>query len=156
MKNTRFSSILSSSLIVGALTIGSLASPQFSSAQTPTPLAEVNIPFDFQTPNQNLPAGHYLVEVESNHLILLRGGGSRNGFVTTHDVINKRTPVRGTMVFARYGDKYYLRQIWTAGNATGIECPKSRAEKQSAQATQASLKQDQGPVELALNTVPIH
>jgi len=64
MKNTRIASILSSSLIAGALTISSLALPQFSSAQTPTPLAEVNIPFDFQTPNQSLPAGHYRVDVD--------------------------------------------------------------------------------------------
>jgi len=156
MKNTRIASILSSSLIAGALTISSLALPQFSSAQTPTPLAEVNIPFDFQTPNQSLPAGHYRVDVESNHLILLRGAGSAKGFVMTNDVINKRTPVRGTMVFDRFGDKYYLRQIWTAGNSTGIECPKSRAEKQSIKAMQASLNQDLGPVELALNTVAQH
>ena len=156
MKNTRLTSILSSSLIAGALTIGSLVSPQFSSAQSPTPVAEVDIPFDFQTPTQNLPAGHYHVDLESNHLILLRGNGSAVGLAVTYDVIDKRTPTRGTMVFARYGDKYYLRQIWTAGNPVGIECPKSRAEKKTMQAMQASLKQDQGPVELALNTVANH
>jgi hypothetical protein len=156
MKNTRLTSILSSSLIAGALTIGSLVSPQFSSAQSPRPLAEVNIPFDFQTPSQSLPAGHYQVDVESNHLILLRGNGSAQGFVVTSDVTNRGTPAHGTMVFARYGDKYYLRQIWTAGDPVGIECPKSRAEKKTMQAMQASLSQDQGPVELALNTVATH
>ena len=152
MKNTRLTSILSSSLIAGALTIGSLVSPQFSSAQSPTPVAEVDIPFDFQTPTQNLPAGHYHVDLESNHLILLRGNGSAVGLAVTYDVIDKRTPTRGTMVFARYGDKYYLRQIWTAGNPTGLECAKSRAEKAALVATNNEAA---STVELAFNTAPL-
>ena len=52
MKNTRLTSILGSNLIACALTIGSLASTQFASAQSPTPLAEANIPFAFQTGSQ--------------------------------------------------------------------------------------------------------
>src|SRR5271170_5234914 len=81
MKNTRLTSILSSSFIACALTIGSLASTQSALAQSETPLAEVNIPFSFQTPNQTLPAGTYHIDRESGHLLLLRGPGNAGGFV---------------------------------------------------------------------------
>jgi hypothetical protein len=152
MKNTRLTSILSSSLIAGALSIGSLAT-QSASAQSPTPLAEVNIPFAFQTPTQTLPAGKYRIDRESRNLLLVKGAGRAEGFVITHDAIRTQTPDRSTLVFDRYGDKYYLRQVWTAGNDVGLECPKGRAEKENLQA-----KNNQAPssIELAFNTAPQH
>jgi hypothetical protein len=149
MKNTRLASILSSSLIASALAIGSLASTQFASAQTP--LADVNIPFAFQTPMQTLPAGKYRVILESNNMVLLRGAGSSAGLVMTHDAIRSHAASHGTMVFNRYGDKYYLRQIWTAGETDGLECSKSRAEKES---MRAEITQAPSSVELALNSIP--
>jgi hypothetical protein len=153
MKNTRLTSILSSSLIAGALTIGSLASTQLALAQSETALAEVNIPFAFQTTNQTLPAGKYRIDRESTHLIRLEGPGRTGGFVMTYDAIKNQAPDHGALVFDRYGDKYYLRQIWTAGNNVGNECPKSRAEKESQLA-----KNNVAPssIELAFNSVPQH
>ena len=151
MKNTRLASILSSSLVASALAIGSLASTQFASAQSPRPLADVNIPFAFQTPTQTLPAGKYRVILESNHMVLLRGSGSSAGFVLTHGAIRSHAAAHGTMVFNRYGDKYYLRQIWNAGDPAGLECSKSRAEKETVQAENV---QAPSSVELALNSIP--
>jgi hypothetical protein len=150
MKNT---SILGSSLIACALTIGSLASTQSASAQISTPLAEVNIPFAFQTGLQTLPAGTYRIDRESSNLVRLQGPGRAAGFVEMHDAIKRRAADHGTIVFARYGDKYYLRQIWTAGSTDGLECPKSRAEKES---LQAKNKQAPSSTELAFNSVPQH
>ena len=77
MKNTRLTSILSSSLIAGALTIGSLASTQSALAQSETALAEVNIPFSFQTATQTMPAGTYRIDQESGYLVLLRRDQTR-------------------------------------------------------------------------------
>ena len=73
MKNTRLTSILSSSVIACALTIGSLTSAPSALAQSRTALV-VNIPFAFQTENQTLPAGMYHIERES---------GSFNPFART-------------------------------------------------------------------------
>jgi hypothetical protein len=153
MKNTRLTSILGSSLIACALTIGSLASTQSASAQTNTALAQANIPFAFQTGNQTLPAGMYRIDRQSGHLILLRGPGHAAGFVDTHDAIRARAANQGTLVFDHSGNKYYLRQIWTAGSTYGLECPKSRAEKES---LQASNEQAPDSIEVAFNSVPQH
>ena len=153
MKNTRLTSILSSSLIAGALTIGSLATTQSALAQSETALAEVTIPFSFQTSNQTLPAGTYRIDRESTHLIRLEGPRNTGGFVVTYDAVKSHAPEHGSIVFDRYGDKYYLRQIWTAGDNLGMECPKSRAEKES---QLAQNKQAPSTIELALNSVPKH
>ncbi len=149
MKNTRLNSILHSSLIACALTIGSFASTQSAAAQSSTDMAEVNIPFAFTATNHILPAGQYRVVQESDHMILLRGPVNAAAFVLMHDTSTVRAPKQGKLVFDRYGDKYYLRQIWTAGSTDGLECPKSRAEKES---LQAKNKQAPETTELAFNT----
>ena len=55
MKTTRFTTILRSSLIACALTIGTLASTQMAAAQSGDGLALANIPFTFQTGNAHMP-----------------------------------------------------------------------------------------------------
>jgi hypothetical protein len=153
MKNIRLTSILGSSLIACALTIGSLASTQSAFAQSSTPLAKVDIPFAFQTPLQTLPAGTYRIDRESAQLVRLQGPGAARGFVEMHGAIKSRAANHGYLVFDRYGDKYFLRQIWTPGSRDGLECPKSHAEKES---LQAKNKQVPSSVELAFNAVPQH
>jgi hypothetical protein len=151
MKNTRLTSILGSSLIACALSIGSLVATQSASAQT-TSVAEVNIPFAFHTPTQTLPAGLYRVD-RSGQLLILKSADSKGaGFVLTHEVIKNQAPNHGYVVFERYGDTYYMEQIWTEGQNTGIECSKGRAEKESMLAKNTTTAPS--TIELALNTVP--
>jgi hypothetical protein len=150
MKNTRLTSILNSSLIAGALTIVSLASTQFASAQPP--MAKVNIPFAFQVGTTGtLPAGNYLIHRQSKYLIRLEGPGFAKGFVMTHEIVKPYASNHGVIIFDRYGDKYFLRQIWTAEDNVGLECPKSRAE-----GLEAKNKQSPGPTLLAFNSPSKH
>ena len=153
MKNTQLTSILSSSLIACALAIGSLASTQSALAQSSAPLAKVNIPFAFQAGPKTMPAGMYQIDREGRNLIVLHGPGQVAAYVETSDAIKLHAPNHGNLVFARYGDTYFLRQIWTAGNSTGLECPKSRLEKET---LQAQNKQAPTSTEVAINGVPKH
>jgi hypothetical protein len=150
MKSTRLTSILSSGIIACALAIGSLASTQSASAQTT--VAKVTIPFAFQTTSQSLPAGTYRVERESGNLILLQGPGKASGFILMNPTSRSKAPEHGMLSFDRTGGKYYLRQIWTAGNPAGLECPKSRAEKAALVATNNEAA---STVELAFNSAPL-
>lgn len=89
----------------------------------------VKVPFAFNTGSQHLPAGVYRLNIESEHLILLRGpkGG---GYVTGNPEIS-RTVSRAKLVFRRYGDQYFLREVWSGGSNTGIECVKGKQEKEA-------------------------
>lgn len=151
MKDTRLISIFNSSLVGCALMIGSLASTQLASAQMEPPLAEVNIPFVFQTPTQTLPAGIYRIHRKSDHVILLEGPGSERGFVITNDAIQSHASDRSVIIFDRYGDKYFLHQIWTAGHEVGVECSKGWAES-----LEAKNKQPPNSTLLAFNSAPKH
>ena len=151
MKNTRFIP----GFITCALMIGSLASiPSALAQNSGRALAEVDVPFAFHTPTQTLPAGSYVLDRETANLLLLREKSSaRGGFVITHGAIKTRAPKHGVVVFERYGDTYYLRQIWTAGNNTGLECTMGKAEKEHMQAKSMPAPSS---IELALNPVTQH
>lgn len=150
MKDTRLTFTLNSSLIACALTIGSLALTPFSSAQAP--MAAVNIPFAFQTATTGtLPAGIYLIHRQSAHLIRLEGPGSVRGFVMTHDTVKSHASNHGVIIFDKYGDKYFLHQIWTPGDNVGVECSKGRAET-----LEAKNKQPPSSALLAFNSAPKH
>jgi hypothetical protein len=153
MKSTQLTSILGSSLIACALAVGSLASTQSALAQNSAPLAKVNIPFAFQAGPKAMPAGMYQIDRESRNLIVLHGPGQAVAYVETSDAIKLQAPDHGNLLFARYGDTYFLRQIWTAGNSIGLECPKSRLEKES---LQAKSKQTPTSTEVAINSVSQH
>jgi len=155
MKTTRFITILRSSLIACALTIGTLASTQMAAAQSGDGLALANIPFTFQTGNAHMPAGEYKVIRESDHLILLRGPANKADFIVMNDKTSATAPTKGKLVFHRYGDKYYLREIWTAESSHGLECPKSRAEKVSqSESLNAQNQSAPSTVELAFEVAP--
>ena len=93
----------------------------------------------------------YRIERESDSVILLRGPGKAAGLVMMYGTSKTHPPDHGTIVFDRYGDEYFLRQVWTAENPNGLECAKSRAEKAAliAQNNQAPIT-----VELAVSTAP--
>ncbi|HEX3470185.1 MAG TPA: hypothetical protein VHT28_03285, partial [Silvibacterium sp.] len=71
---------LRSALLACALAAMAVASTPNAFAQSQT--MQVNVPFAFHNGSQVMPAGIYRVEIQSSHLILLRGQ-SRSGFVMT-------------------------------------------------------------------------
>lgn len=136
---------LRSALLACTFAATALVSHAFAQAQA----MQVNVPFAFHNGSQRLPAGVYRVEKESNNVILLRGE-SRSGFAMTHLKIAK-TASTGKVIFNRYGDQYYLSEIWPTGSETGQQCVKSRQEKEAQLAENWA-----GPItrELALNKLP--
>jgi hypothetical protein len=49
-----------------------------------------------------------------------------------HSATELLTSDTGIIVFDRYGENYFLRQIWTAGNKDGLESWQTRVEKKYA------------------------
>jgi hypothetical protein len=66
-----FISKLRSSLLLCALATGALVSTSRAVAQGTT--VQVQVPFAFENGSQHLPVGKYTIELQSEHLMLLRG-----------------------------------------------------------------------------------
>jgi hypothetical protein len=150
MKKLRLTSILSSSLFVCALGFGTLVSSSSALAQNPNPI-KVDIPFAFQTGNVQMPAGMYQIDNERGGVVLLRGPDHMSEFVVMHSAIASAASSNGKVIFHRYGNKYFLSQIWRPGTTTGLESSRTRAEKN---AVLAMNKQDPDLVQLAFYTGP--
>jgi hypothetical protein len=90
-----------------------------------------NIPFDFSVANKTLPAGVYTVATMTTPgLLLIRREDGRTGaLIQTQGVQARREQDKTKLVFRRYGDHYFLAQLWTAGDSNGRELWKSRTER---------------------------
>jgi hypothetical protein len=109
----------------------------------------VNVPFAFHNGSQVMPAGVYTVSIESQHMILLRGY-ARSGYVTANPE-SGRAAAKGKLVFQRYGNQYFLREVWPAQSDTGEKCTKSKLERE---VEIAQRKTDQSGSQVALNQQP--
>lgn len=100
-------------------------------AQSPV---KANIPFDFTVGSMSLPAGEYSITARGNagSLLSVAGTGSSEAFVIAHQVETLAAPTSSKLVFNRYGNRYFLYQIWVEGKHRGREFPRTRLEQESA------------------------
>jgi hypothetical protein len=104
-----------------------------ASAQTIQLKAE--IPFGFIVNGATLPAGEYLVRSEGAGgaaLLFSDLNGHRNNLMLTNACRSLKAATKTKLVFHRYGDRYFLSQIWIAGKDSGRELPTSRRETEVA------------------------
>jgi len=109
------------------------------------PVITANVPFNFMAGRKMLPAGEYRIQTERPNVVLIQSRDSKtNANLTAHSAQNTQMSGVAALRFNRYGDRYFLSQVWT-GSDRGQELPKSRAEKEQI----AALPAHQGSVTLA-------
>lgn len=106
------------------------------------------VPFDFSMGDKKLPAGEYsfsrLSGFSDNKLMLVSNvDASTRVFQSTFGAQVLTPKNDSTLVFHKYGDQYFLEQIWSAGEQEGTQVPESRSERtirqQLAQTQQSNL-----------------
>ena len=114
------------------LALAFLAAAQFVRAQEPV-LA--SIPFAFTAGDTALPAGEYRVEKvrQGSAVVVIRSThGSPAIMVMTSPAASNGPQEKTKLIFHRYGNHYFLAQVWSAGSDRGRELPKSAKEKEQA------------------------
>jgi len=94
-----------------------------------------NIPFDFSIGDKELPSGKYSVgrarqNSDDTVLSLTDVDGRSKAISTSSPTLTSRVKDNPTLVFHRYGDHYFLFQVWPAGETTGRQFSKSRRERE--------------------------
>lgn len=94
-----------------------------------------NIPFDFNISEKKLPAGEYSVGRAINHsddlLVSISDREGRSKAIRlSNAVIRSRPNGKALLVFHRYGEQYFLFQVWPAGATVGREFRKSKSERE--------------------------
>jgi len=110
------------------------AAPAF--AQLPGTALRATIPFDFTVRGKTLPAGEYEVRRLSDApegLIIQNEHNHTRAVFETESVQARNVQRHGEIVFHRYGDSYFLYEVWAPGELSGRELPRSRAERNKMQ-----------------------
>jgi hypothetical protein len=105
------------------------------SAYARTRMLTANIPFNFIVGKASLPVGEYMIRslgLSSRAMVIQSQDGNLAKVVLPIACTSTEAQERTRLVFHRYGDQYFLAQIWTAGNDVGNELPKSRRETELA------------------------
>ena len=129
MKNT----IYTFAVMIGLSAIASSALMAQKMQETGT------IPFDFQVAGQKVAAGSYIVSRDTTSggtsLLSLRGTETRKGIYLPVSVGKAGATGQSKLVFRKYGDRYFLAEVWFPEESIGHVYPASPAEKELAAAT---------------------
>jgi hypothetical protein len=87
-----------------------------------------NIHFPFTVANHTLPPGRYTVTRMGETTFRIFSSHNQGTVVLTTRVEGKAPESTGKMVFHRYGDAYFLSEVWVAAGRTGRKVFQSRAE----------------------------
>ena len=123
MKRTTVLAYLAATLI-SMISMGSAC----AHAQAPA----FKVPFDFTVGNQVFPAGTYRVKATNatNTTILIRSRDDRFYALTTTYPADPSTGV-GKLIFAKYGNQYFLHEVLCSEVSINVEIPMSTREKQA-------------------------
>ena len=93
-----------------------------------------NVPFDFQVGSQHLSAGTYNVSRPAYSGVLrLQNTASRTSTLAAMPIssgVNRNAESK--LVFHKYGDRYFLAEVWFGDDSVGHALPKSKMEKEYA------------------------
>ena len=106
-----------------------------SAAQAQETRVKASIPFDFVVGNQILPAGEYMVSSlgSTNEALVIRSDDSKPAILSlTNSCTSSKPSDTSKLVFHHLAGRYFLSQVWAAGNSGGRQLPTSRIEVQLA------------------------
>ncbi len=93
-----------------------------------------NIPFDFVIGTKTLPQGTYTVKfLETSPNVLVISGQDNNegaialSITVSAEDIEDNSP---KLIFHRYGDQYFLSQVWSGAGLVGKELLQSQQERE--------------------------
>jgi len=88
-----------------------------------------NIPFPFVVANRALPPGKYIITPIGEKNIRIYAANEQSVLVQTHSVQGGAPEGTTKVVFHRYGDTYFLSEVWAPASSIGRELFTSQAEK---------------------------
>ena len=119
MKRFKFFTMLTLTVLMVAAT---------AIAQTPEKIT-FHAPFEFTVADRTLPAGNYTIRSLSQTRLLIRSDDGHETLIATNFAAQaKQTPSSTEVVFKRYGDQYFLYQLFVQGTDIGCQLPRSQVE----------------------------
>ena len=104
---------------------------------------KANVPFDFVVGNATLPAGAYSIQSINDGIgspaLMIRGTENKVGRLVGSSTAENLEPAETShLLFHRYGDTYFLAQIWVQGEQRGRALGMTHREAELAKNLQSS------------------
>ena len=94
--------------------------------------ADFNVPFAFNVGNQTMPSGTYRVSREGfNELLIQSRDGKPAVFLLTSDSPEPYEQTSGKLIFNRYGNQYFLREVFCRDVTMHAKIRPSRLETEA-------------------------
>lgn len=126
MKRDMLKGLIMSVLVVGVMMVASVAP---ANAQNNS--VSANVPFEFTIGGKSLPAGEYMVRAftQNGNTLAVSNKSSSKSAIRLSIPIQAASESKNTkLVFHRYGPRYFLAEVWVAGEKTGRQLLKSKEE----------------------------
>ena len=131
MKKAIAKGFITAALLVMAIIVAGVS----AHAQSLQYRLTADIPFEFSVSDQKLPAGKYWIsranQANGDAVLQIRstdGNQTATRFSIPISTFNPKD--EGELIFHRYGDQYFLSEIWPAGGGTGRALIKSHQERE--------------------------
>jgi hypothetical protein len=112
-------------LVVAAVALAS-QSPVLH-AQDQTLRSQVNVPFAFEVGSVRFAPGAYTLASPREHVLSIQGP-SGTALAMNQRETSLSPATESKVVFYRYGDRYFLREVWVKGETDHLRCSESKAE----------------------------
>jgi hypothetical protein len=94
---------------------------------------EVNIPFQFHVGSSKLPAGKYIIHMlDDSDLKVMEissADGSTSALFNVQSAVANSASARNELIFNKYGNRYFLAELFDEDNPDGSRVVESRYEK---------------------------
>ncbi len=109
---------------------------------------KADVPFSFSVAQKSMEPGQYSIIV-ADHVLELRNTATNATVRLFAQPEDSAKPQATRLVFHKYGDRYFLAEVWNASGqagASGMELLSSKAEQE----TRAALNDEDGPQEVII------
>jgi hypothetical protein len=119
--------------VMGASCLLALFAAANVQAQLPGTALRATIPFDFRVRGKTFPAGEYEInrfsDAPDGLVVSSINRNHERAIFETEPVVAKRRAGKSEIVFHKYGDRYFLAEVFAGGGQTGRELAVSREER---------------------------
>ena len=126
------------SRVTSLLSIG-IALVAVAAVQAQDKTVTANVPFNFYMGSSAMPQGSYKVDEFAHGAVVSMHAKDTVKSVTTHQVVGKNQAEPARLVFHRYGQSYFLAEIWSGDTSVGQALAVSQREKELAQNESAPM-----------------
>jgi len=145
---------LRAAVAVAALAVA-LVSPALHAQWVPE-RTQVIVPFAFEVGSTHFAPGTYILSNAGEHVVLVQNG-KHSALTMSSPEMAPKPPATSKVVFHRYGNQYFLREIWRTGDPDYLSCQESKDERslrrEMHQDNRASISPESN-VEVALLQLP--